>query len=115
MATEITRQLYPTTPSVTTFTHHSVEPSRPAKEENTEEKPNLSLEEVKKMVSQLSDVTQTMNHSLRFEIDAQTKDIIVKVIDPLTDKVIKELPSVEMQKLHRSLREAFGHLINKLI
>jgi flagellar protein FlaG len=41
--------------------------------------------------------------------------VIVKVIDKETDKVIKELPPEELQRLHRNLKEAAGHLFNEMV
>ena len=41
--------------------------------------------------------------------------MVVKVIDKETDKVIKELPSGELQRLHVRIREAIGLLIDEEI
>jgi flagellar protein FlaG len=48
-------------------------------------------------------------------MDYETHDVIVKVIDAATEKVIKELPPAELQKLHKSLKEAVGVLFDKMI
>lgn len=66
-------------------------------------------------VKELNDLAKTLDKRLQFVIDQDTKDIIVKVIDANTDKVIKELPEEELQKLHKSIKEALGLLINELI
>jgi len=41
--------------------------------------------------------------------------VIVKVIDKETDKVIKELPPAELQRLHSNLKEAIGLLFNEMV
>jgi len=40
---------------------------------------------------------------------------IVKIIDKETDKVIKQVPSEELQKLHDNLQEALGILFDQEI
>ena len=46
-------------------------------------------------------------------VDFQSKEVIVKVIDKTTDKVIKVLPPEELQRLHRKLKETIGFLFNE--
>ena len=71
--------------------------------------------EIQHTVTQMNTLTQAMNHRLTFSVDHDTNDVIVKVIDADTDKVIREMPAVELQKLHKSIKDAVGLLINKLI
>ncbi len=39
--------------------------------------------------------------------------MVVKVIDGNTDKVIKELPPKELQRVHMRIREAIGLLLDE--
>lgn len=39
--------------------------------------------------------------------------MVVKIIDTKTDKVVMEFPSAELQRVHVALREAIGLLIDK--
>ena len=39
----------------------------------------------------------------------------VKIVDPSTDKVIKEIPSADVQQLQIKIREAFGLLVDEKI
>jgi flagellar protein FlaG len=41
--------------------------------------------------------------------------VVVKVIDRETDKVIKELPSIEIQRLMARLKETIGLLVDEKI
>jgi flagellar protein FlaG len=75
----------------------------------------LDPKEIQHAVAQMNELAKAMNHRLSFSIDNETHDIIVKVVDAETDKVIRELPPAELQKLHKSIKEAVGLLINKLI
>jgi flagellar protein FlaG len=53
------------------------------------------------------------NHKLRFSFDDRLNDVVVKVIDGETDKVIREIPPEELRNLHIRLREAIGILLDE--
>ena len=55
------------------------------------------------------------NKKLQFEVDRSLNRVIVKVIDKETDKVIKELPPEELQRLHNNLRQTIGFLFNERV
>jgi len=55
------------------------------------------------------------NRKLQFVVDHHSNQVIVKVIDKETDKVIKELPPEELQRLHRNLRETIGFLFDERV
>jgi len=55
------------------------------------------------------------NKKLRFVVDHNSNEVIVKVIDKDTDKVIKELPPEELQRLHSNLKEAIGLLFDEMV
>ena len=55
------------------------------------------------------------NKKLQFEVDHNSKEVIVKVIDKETDKVIKELPPEELQRLHHNLKETIGFLFDESV
>ena len=65
--------------------------------------------------SELERISLAFNRRLRFEIDHESKEILVKVIDGETDKVIKELPPEELRRLHSSLRETIGFLFDRTV
>lgn len=55
----------------------------------------------------------TYNRRLQFEVDHQSNEIIVKVIDNETDEVVRVLPPEELQRLHRNTLEANGSLLSE--
>ena len=55
------------------------------------------------------------NRKLQFIVDHNSNEVIVKVIDKETDKVIKELPPEELQRLHSNLRETIGFLFDERV
>lgn len=57
--------------------------------------------------------TETYNKKLKINIDRETNQVIVKVVDSTTDKVIKEIPPEELQMLYSSMKEAIGLLIDE--
>lgn len=57
--------------------------------------------------------TEIFNKKLKFNIDEESEQVIVKVIDSETDKVIKEIPPEELQRLYSSMKEAIGLLIDE--
>jgi flagellar protein FlaG len=52
------------------------------------------------------------NRKLQFVVDHQSNEVIVKVIDPKTDKVIKVIPPEELQRLHSKLKETISFLFD---
>jgi flagellar protein FlaG len=64
---------------------------------------------------ELEQVSLAFNKKLKFEVNHQSHDVIVKVIDPETDKVIKVLPPEELQRLHSRLKETIGFLFDERI
>ena len=67
------------------------------------------------LVSDLDRLTSAFDKRLKFSINRELGQVVVKVIDRQTDKVIKELPPREIQRLHVRLREAIGLLIDEEI
>ena len=68
-----------------------------------------------KAVSDIERVSQAFNKKLQFVVDHTSNEVIVKVIDRATDKVIKVLPPEELQRLHRKLRETISFLFNEKV
>ena len=56
----------------------------------------------------------TMNTRFSYSINEKTDSFVVKIIDRNTDKVVKEIPSRELQILHENLREAIGMFIDRM-
>ena len=82
--------------------------------QSTSTAPNIDIE-LDALVEDLRIVTATLDRRLKFSINRELDQVVVKVIDRKTDKVIKELPPEEIQRLHVRLREAIGLLIDEEI
>ena len=81
----------------------------PAAQINT---PDVDFEQI---AEDLQLVTEAFNRRLKFSINRELDLVVVKVIDRETDKVTKELPPEEIQRLHVRIREAIGLLIDEEI
>ncbi|MCL1814967.1 MAG: flagellar protein FlaG [Treponema sp.] len=67
------------------------------------------------IMADLEMITVAFSKKLKFEVNHQSNDVTVKVIDPETDKVIKVLPPKELQRLHSRLKETIGFLFDERI
>jgi flagellar protein FlaG len=75
-------------------------------------RPNKDVEQ---LVQEIELAASTLNKRLRYSINRELNQVVVKVIDRNTDKVIKELPPEALQRLHVRIREAIGLLIDEEI
>jgi len=71
--------------------------------------------DLKQVSSELEHISLAFNRRLKFVIDQDSRDLIVKVIDNETDKVIKVLPPEELQRLHSRIRETMGFLFDRMV
>ena len=71
--------------------------------------------DLKQTAAELEKIGLAFNRRLKFVIDQESKEIIVKVIDNETDKVIRILPPEELQRLHNRISETMGFLFDRMI
>jgi flagellar protein FlaG len=76
---------------------------------------NRDMGEIKATTADLERISLAFNKKLKFMVDHESHEIVVKVIDPETDKVIKVLPPEELQRLHGEIRETLGFLFDERI
>lgn len=85
------------------------------------QKAKVAVEEktVKKPVPNRKQIEMALKNfkSTRFSyiLTDEVNRFIVKIIDKKTDKVIKQIPSEELTKLHDNLQEALGILFDQEI
>jgi len=80
----------------------------------TQHRTTVKPQEIHSTTEDLRRITTIFNRKLQFVVDHHSNEVIVKVIDKETDKVIKELPPEELQRLHRNLKEAMGLLFDEM-
>ncbi len=71
--------------------------------------------QVERYISDIVKYTRFFNKRLRYSINEELDQVVVKVIDSQTDKVIKEIPPEVLQRLHIRIREAIGLLVDEII
>ena len=71
--------------------------------------------DLNKAASDLEHMGLAFNRRLKFEIDQESREIVIKIIDNETDKVIRVLPPEELQRLHSSIRETIGFLFDRMV
>ena len=65
------------------------------------------------VLQELQQVSQAFNHRLSFALNEKLDQVVVKVIDSKTDKIIKEIPPAELQHVHERIREVIGILFDE--
>ncbi|MGD0152389.1 MAG: flagellar protein FlaG [Thermacetogeniaceae bacterium] len=56
-----------------------------------------------------------VNFQLSFSIDKGSKELVVKVINPVTNEVIRQIPPQELLNLAANLQQTAGILVNKRV
>jgi len=74
-----------------------------------------SKPQIQSTAAELQRVSHALNKKLQFVVDHGSNEVIVKVIDKDTDKVIKVIPPEELQRLHKNLKEAIGLLLDEMV
>lgn len=64
------------------------------------------------LLDQIKSITEDGLYSVRFERDSDTNELVVKITDPETDEVIRQIPSEELLELSRHLEELRGNLVD---
>jgi len=83
--------------------------------DTSQHKTTVKPQEIHSTAEDLKRITTIFNKKLQFVVDHHSNEVIVKVIDKETDKVIKELPPEELQRLHKNLKEAIGLLFDEMV
>lgn len=74
---------------------------------------NAQLQEDVQQLQRLSDAVS--GHKIQFNINKELDQVVVTVVDPSTNSVIKEIPSADIQKLKVRIRKAIGVLFDEMI
>jgi flagellar protein FlaG len=75
----------------------------------------LDKDEVQRQARALEDTFQAFNHRIRLSVNEEINQIIIKVVDGNTDKVIKEIPAEEIQRMTAKIRQMIGFLVDEKI
>jgi flagellar protein FlaG len=91
-------------------------PKKPADSADVAKDIAQNLADVKASVAQLQKLSDiTMGHKLQFAVNDELGEIIVKVVDPNNNQVIKEIPSEDVQKMQARMKKVIGLLFDEMI
>ena len=74
-----------------------------------------SAEEVQKSAQKVQSQLASVAPNLTFTIDQETGRTLIKVVDPLTHEVLRQIPAEEILRLDRSIDQMIGRLKGLLI
>jgi flagellar protein FlaG len=86
-----------------------IKPQKPAADV-MRTKPPIPIQSV---ISDLAGISAAFNRRLSFKVNEKLDQVVVKVIDVETDKVIREIPPEELQHVHERIREVIGILFDE--
>ena len=69
--------------------------------------------EVSQQLQKLSELIS--DNKLQFSVNKELGSVIVSIVDASTDKVIKQIPSEEIQNLKLRIRKAIGNIFDEVI
>jgi flagellar protein FlaG len=91
-------------------------PERPARQsEQQGDAPKLTRQEIEAQAKALEKTFLAFNRRVVLAVNDQINQVIIKVVDAETDKVIKEIPAEEIQHLIARIKETIGLLVDEKI
>lgn len=92
-------------------TEHLKSP-RTAKEPEPQDKNDQKKgpEEVEAIASEVQIFLKRLNTELRFEVNSESREVIVKIVDPESDEVIRQIPSEELLAIRERMEDLVGVL-----
>lgn len=72
-----------------------------------------SRDEIDHMISTLEKAAASVDDRISFEFNEKTKRLIMRVTDPLTSEVVRQIPSKEVVKLLENIHDMLGVFIDE--
>jgi len=79
------------------------------------EQQKLSRQEIENQAKVLEKTFLAFNRRVQLSVNETINQVIIKVVDSETDKVIKEIPAEEIQHLIARIKETIGLLVDEKI
>jgi flagellar protein FlaG len=81
-------------------------------QESEESQPlQTDRQELDSKVAQLNDYMQNLHRSLQFQVDEQSGETVIKVIDSETDEMVRQIPSQEVLDAKNAVDKYKGILL----
>ncbi len=55
----------------------------------------------------------TVGKKLQYNVNEKLNQVVVKVVDPATNEIVREIPSTEMQEMRIRVKDAIGNFIDE--
>jgi len=78
--------------------------------EKEEPKTGAPSGDVEAIASEVQIFLKRLNTELRFEVDSKSKEVIVKIVDPASDEIIRQIPSEELVAIRARMQDLAGVL-----
>lgn len=75
----------------------------------------LSAGQVQQSVEELNKVMADLSISVQFKIDPDYKELIVRVVDQDTGKLIRQIPTAEVVKMSKAMDNLKGQLFSQSV
>jgi len=75
----------------------------------------VSRQDIESQARALEKTFLAFNRRVVLSVNEQINQVIIKVVDAETDKVIKEIPAEEIQRLIARIKETIGLLVDEKI
>lgn len=79
---------------------------------SVEGKKDLSVRDLEKIASEVEIQLKRLNTELRFEVNQKSKEVVIKIIDPDSKQLIRQIPSEEMVAIRERMEEFVGVLFS---
>jgi len=80
-----------------------------------EEQQKLTRQEIEAQAKALEKTFLAFNRRVELSVNESINQVVIKVVDAETDKVIKEIPAEEIQHLIARIKETIGLLVDEKI
>jgi len=82
-------------------------------EAGTEPAAPVTREQLEPVIEQLNELIRDSQRSLSFRVDDDLDKLVVSVVNPETDEIIRQMPSEESLKFAKSLEGVMGIIFNE--
>ncbi len=70
-------------------------------------------EQIQQGVKEMNTQLNLANHAIRFSVDDKSHDLVVKVVDTDTDKIIRQIPAEEILRLREHMKALSGMIMEE--
>lgn len=75
----------------------------------------ISRAKTDQYIKEVLNISSVLNRKLSYSVNKELNQVVVKVIDSETDKVIRVIPSETLLKLHIRMKEVIGLIFDEKI